>query len=323
VNRPLAVVTGAACLLAVAACSSPSERTARAPADPGPHPVVAVPQAERILDSVDVALNGSAGNPAAAGARIAGPYKQILAVRKPRPSGTAAPTATPSAAQRTRLVIPLGGGWPRFFVAVTTLPNQPTPMMRVLVSASPRTPYGLWGELTMLPGATLPEVAPAEEGAPAATRAPGSTRPAPADALARYADVLAKGSASRNAKQFAPSVFTDQVTASSAADRRLLAKVATVTTTHTVVPGAVFALATADGGTLVIGEIRQTVKIAIKRGSGTVKVSDPQVARLAGKTRFSKRINRTALEVVALRIPPSGAVTVVAAEKANVAITGS
>ena len=118
-------------------------------------------------------------------------------------------------------------------------------------------------------------------------------------------------------------MFTAQVTASIAADRKLLAKVATVTTTRTPVPGAVFALATADGGTLVIGEIRQTVTIAIKRGAGTVKVSDPQVARLAGRSRFSKQINRTALEVVALRIPPSGAVTVVAAEKANVAITGS
>jgi hypothetical protein len=161
------------------------------------------------------------------------------------------------------------------------------------------------------------------QGAPAATRAPGGTQPRPADALARYADLLAKGSASRYAREFAPSLFTDQVTAGTAADRKKLAKVATVTTTHTAVPGALFTLATADGGTLVIGEIRQTVTIAIKRGSGTVKVTDPQVARLAGRSRFSKQIHRTALEVVALRIPPSGAVTVVAAEKAYVAITGS
>jgi len=330
-NRGRAATTGLgvvpALALALAACSAQPTRTAQAPADPGPHPVVAVSQAERILDTVDATLAQAAGDPAAAGPRVAGPYKQILGaqVKARHELGKAAPgpVAPGGAGERTRLVIPLGTGWPRFFVSVTSAPTQGTPLMRVLVCSDARAPYALWGELTMLPGATLPGVAPAEQGAPAPSQTPGGRQPAPAAAIDQYAHVLSKGTDSRFSAQFARSPFTDHVLARTAADRKALAKVATVQSTHTAVPGTVYALGTADGGSLVIGVIKQSVTISIKRGSGTVKVSDPQVAALAGRSRFAKRINRTAMEVVALLVPPHGPLTVVAAEKADVAITGS
>lgn len=198
-------------------------------------------------------------------------------------------------------------------------------MLQVLTSPSARAPYALWAELTMLPGATLPAVAAAAEGAPQLSPQAASFLVTPQQAVAEYADVLSNGAKSRYAARFARNTFTDQVVGRVSADRAALARVATVAAVHRPVPGAVYALSTADGGALVIGEIRQQVSITVKPKAGTVKVSDPNIAALAGRSQFAKRAVRTAVEVVALRVPPPGTapVTVVAALKADVAVSGT
>lgn len=295
--------------------------TATAPPDTGPHPVVAGKQATVILDRIDRAVTTGADAD-----RLAGPYLQLRTalVRQAKLLKTAAPV--PAVPDRTRVLVPSGTGWPRFFLAVGTAPKAPTPTLRLLVSPDPRKPYALFSETLMLPGVTLPEIA--GDGAAEAldpTSASGLKR-SPDDAVFQYADLLVRGAASPQAKEYGKDVFSAQVSGQVTKDRTALAKVATVTARQKVEPGTTYAVRTADGGALVFSQLTETVVFAVKKDAGTIKVSDPRTAALAGKSVFAKQVVRTSTELVTLYVPPasgSGTITVVGAQKADLSITGT
>lgn len=312
----LAVATLAVLTLAGCAGGDPA-LTARPPADAATHPVVAGKQATDILDKVDAAVTGTAEP-----ARVTGPYLQIRTARAKQAAARKLTVPAVTVPTRTRVVVPSSTTWPRFFLAVGSRPKAPTPIVRLLVSTGPRAPYGLWAETSMLPGARLPEVAPDGEALPPTTTE-GLLR-SPADALAHYAGLLTQGAAAPDAKLFAPNAFTSQVTAQVAADRKALAAVATLTAGHAVRPGTTFAVRTADGGALVVGELVETVTLKVKPDAGTITVKDPDVAALAGRGTFSKQVVRTSAELLTLYIPPkSGTITLVAAQKADLAVAGT
>ena len=314
------IATAALIALLLAGCGSEQPLVAKPAADTRTHPVVAARQATGILDRIDSAL-GSADP-----ARVGGPYLEIRTARRKQAQARKLTSPTPPAPGRTRLVVPSSTGWPRFFLAVGQRTGQSTPSLRLLLSQQARAPYQLWADLVMLPGATLPEMPPVDPGAEAlAPSGPADLLRSPLDALTRYADVLTRGPASPDAKSFAPNTFTTQVTGQQQTDRTGLAKIATVTATHAVVPDTVFAVRTADGGALVVGRLQQKVSIVVKPDAGTVKVSDLDLAALAGRSVFRKSVTRVSAELVALYVPPAGStlIDVIAAEKADLTVTGS
>ena len=197
-------------------------------------------------------------------------------------------------------------------------------MLQILTSAAARSPYGLWGQPVMLPGATLPEVAAPDSGAPVVAPDASGLVLAPKDVLPGYASYLNDAARAKGSDNFKRGTFSDQIENRLAADKKALKAVADVSSTHTVVTGDPLALRTKDGGALVIGALRQTYKITVKKGKGQVQVSDPDLAALdGGKKTFSKSFTRTAIEVLVFRVPPrgSGPITVIAAQKGDVAAT--
>jgi hypothetical protein len=294
------------------------------PAEADSYPMVAGQQAGKVLATLDAESSSGTG-PAN---RLTGPYLQILSARRKQAAANKQPQPIPAAPSNTSLVIPAGSTGPRFFLAVGERAGQSTPALRLLVSSNARVPFALWADLVMLPGATLPAVAAPTQGAPVLAGTDGTGLvSSPADALSRYADMLTRGAASPDAAAFATNTFTTQVSAQQQKDSTSLAKVAAVTSTHTAAPAPapIFAVRTADRGALVIGQLNQKVSIVLKPGAGTVKVDDPDVAALAGKSQFSKQVTRIATEVVALYLPPAGGgqIQVIAAEKADVAVAGT
>jgi hypothetical protein len=323
--------------LLLAGCGSSPERVADPAPDPLAHPVVAVGQAGTVLDSVESALltgvdptatERAATSPAKpADARLIGPFRElaladarIAAERKVKP-------AAPAKVDRLRLIVPSTKSWPRFFVAVGNTSTSSTPVLRVLASASPRDPYGLWAEALMLPGATLPETAPATTGSALVAPDAGGLVATPKEALSGFAGYLNAGAESTASKQFRRSVFSDQLLQRLAGDRKALKAVATVDSKHTVAdPGAIgaaepLALRTVDGGALVFGELKQDYVITVKKGKGAVAVTDNDLAALAGgQKKIKKTLTRTAVEIVVLHVPPrgKGLITVIAAQKGDV-----
>jgi hypothetical protein len=314
--------------LALTACAGP--QTPTPPAAQGPHAVVVPRQAERILDQVDAALARATGrrDAAALAPRVVGPaHEQLtadIAVQRAlkRPGTAAAPVTS------SRLLLPRAGSWPRWFVAAGTSPAEPTPVVRLLWSRSARAPYGLWGELALLPGASLPEVGQ-QSGAEVLSPDAGSGLVmSPRAVLQRYATVLTGTATAQVRKQFAPDDFQSQLADRLVADRKSLGtkSVADVTTEQRQTRHGIHALRTSDGGALVFGALEQVYLVKVRPGKGSVLVRDRELAALFGNGRITRELRRTSSEVLAFHVPPAGSsrpVQLVAAGKADVRAAGA
>lgn len=320
-----AALAGAAMTAALlAGCGGSSARTASAPEDPGPHPVVTVPQAQKVLDAIDQSVEAGVAerDVQSFGARVVDPFLTLAKARFAIETATKA-SATPVApVERTRLIVPEQGTWPRFFLSVGSSSAQATPVLRLLRSSDARSPYGLSAELTMLPGATLPAAADAEDGAPVLAATDATLVTPPGEVLTRYADVLTKGDASEFAAHFDKDVYREQTSSRVGRDTTALASVATVAVAHEAVPESVVAVGLEDGSALVLGEIRQRYTITVKPRAGTVSAT-ADIAALAGRSSFATTLVRTSTAVVAFVVPPEGAVTPIAVQAGPVAVTGS
>lgn len=326
----LASTVVAVLVLGSAGCGG-SPGGASAARDPvGPHPVVIAAQAKGILDKVSSAAAaatsaGSAGSAPGLGPRMVGPQREALVASlglpaRLRPDGPATDLAW------QRLLVPARTGWPRWFVAVGSSTSRSTPVVWVLESSQARAPYGLWGELAMLPGAQLPEVARADRGAPELSGDATGLLMSPNDVVSGYADVLAAGNGSRYAGSFAPDVFRDQVLRKAAGDRVQLLRLRGGVTSQHVVQGTPLALRTADGGALVIAALTETYTVKVPADAGSVTVGDPAVSALAGRASFTRQVVQTSSELVAFSVPPAsggGQVRVVAAAKTHLSASGT
>ncbi|MBI4944727.1 MAG: hypothetical protein HY830_28650, partial [Actinobacteria bacterium] len=282
------------------------------------------------------AANGS-GRVADAQGRVVGPYARRLAAelkiraKEGTPSATASATAGATASPtstagmaRDRLVLTRQAGWPRFFVVAGSAPGRPTPVVRVLVSPTARDPYGVWAEPVLLPGASLPGVPAAAQGAEVLTADATGLVATPEQVAKGYADVLTNSTKSASSKLFAPDEFRRQVSSRVAEDRRGVAAVGSVTSTHTLLPDGLLAFRSADGGAVVVAAVEQKYTVTVKAGAGSVRVDD-RLEALGGRRSYAKKLERTSVEVVVLTVPPAGGglVRVVAASKDDVAVSGS
>ena len=309
--------------LTLAGCTASSHQVADPPADTSAHPVVALGQAGSVLNAVQAALvRGVTAKDTAStvDARLVGPFRDLELAQARIAAELKTKAATPSTVQQPRLIVASSQAWPRFFIAVGTTNDAATPVLRVLLSAAPRSPYGLWAEATMLPGATLPLTAPETTGSAVLPADAGGLVATPKEVLSGYAGYLNAGAKTTQSRQFRRGVYSDQLLQALAADRKELKAVATVSSTHTPGPGAPLALRTADGGALVIGELQQNYVITIKKGKGSVTVDKNLAALAGGQKKIKKSLTRTAVEVVVFHVPPrgKGVITVIAAQKGDV-----
>jgi len=327
---PFAVSLFAASLLAAAlgGCSA----VPATPSDPDPggaHPVVTPRQAVQILGTLDASLLRAAAAKDAAqfDGRVVGPEQQVLTASYKVLRTLGQPAVAPPAPSRPRLLLPTAGGWPRWFVAAGASPNTPTPVLRVMWSTNARAPYGLWSQLNLLPGVTLPEVASPTVGAAALGSDVAGLVQTPVAVLMHYTELLNRGDASAYRSQFAADEYRTQLNEQLKSDRAAFSSkaVGVVVAEHTVSRDPVFALATMDGGALVIGRVDQKYSVTVAAGKGSVRL-DQQLAALAGVQTVSKKLDRTAVETLAFYVPRAGStapIALLAASKGDVAATAS
>jgi hypothetical protein len=326
-SRGLGVVAALTLVVALPGCSA-GERVAAAPAAAPAHPAVTPLQAVQILGTVDAAIvRGVQGrDPEQLGNRAQGPAHEAIAAAITVQAALKQPPSVPPSPNRPRLMLTLAGPWPRWFAAAGSSPSSSTPLLRVLTSPGARTPYGLWGQLSLLPGAALPEVASATMGAPVLGAAATGLAATPADTVARYAELLNRGDASPYAAQFATDTYRTELTSQLGTDRAAFQKVGVgeVLAQHTASKDAPLAMRTKDGGALVIGRIDQRYTATVSPGRGSVRL-DPQLAVLVGKPSIAVSLERRSVQVLAFYVPPvgtTGPITLLAASKSDVSATG-
>jgi hypothetical protein len=286
-------------------------------------------QAERILDAVDAALARAtaARDVKALEPRVVGPARRQVAAQLTVQRALGVKGTAAAAVASSRLLLPRAAGWPRWFVAAGTTPAEPTPVVRVLRSPSAREPYGLWAQLALLPGASLPEVGQEDGAATLPAGAASGLVHSPRDVFRRYATLLTDTAPASVRKEFAPDDFREQLAARLVADRKSLGTraVARVTSEQLQTEDGILALRTSDGGALVIGTLEQVYAVEVARSKGSVAIKDKELAALFGSGRITRELRRTSLEILAFHVPRAGAgdpIRLVAASKADVAASG-
>ncbi len=209
--------------------------------------------------------------------------------------------------------------WPRVVLVSTKQPANLVGTARILVlrQDSPRDQYRLWGSAGLGSGMAVPETTVPSVGSPMLPSDDGNLVMKPSDVLPQYADLLKNGSASEYAASF---VGTDQdgMRAGIEALRaKILAKVGTgpgeYAETFAASEEPAIALATADGGALVIGRLTTTVVV---KGI-EIAADDPMLVRVAALSGGTLASSMTWIytDVVAFKVPPAadpGPVVVVA-----------
>jgi len=311
----------------LAACSQPLPTPTPDALPATTPPALSVQQAERILGEVhatlaeaDAQLSAEALAP-----RVSGPAASFRTAeyRLAAAAGTAdALTAVPQGAQT--LVLPTSETWPRTMMVVTEPPADLTaPLLLTLVQDGPRDPYYLWSWVRLFPGVETPALAQPEVGSAPVEADSADLAVAPADVMAQYVDVVTN----REQSQFA-GVFTDDPLRAGIWQTRdafvgVVGANGSLAETYTPHPAGVRALATADGGAIVVGTMVSTTSITLV--DSTLKIGD-QTAVLLGTDTVKSSLSITWLSVVAFVVPPAGSdaqIQVLGGEHARTQVTGA
>lgn len=322
---PAAVALGL--VLTLGACATPPPEPQPEAVPAVPPPALTVAQSTNVLDDVGAVLAAGDATFDATGlpARLMGPaldVRRLEYARATATGGTRLPTALPTDAQAT--VVPNTTEWPRTQLVVTEQPDTlEAPRILVLRQEAPREPYKLWGWARLGPGVQMPATADPTLGS--ATVAPDSTAllVPPASVLPQYADVLANGDASGNAATYPQDFFRQTIEAARANMQAAVAPVGTVAETYVPRAEEPVALATADGGALVVGAIDTTTTLAIAEPGIDL---DPTTAALAGKPRVTSSLVSTWADVLVFYVPPADSETkqvqLLAGEHARTSVAG-
>ena len=324
--RAARALVAALLLATLAACSTPlpvpQPDAVPAATPPGLSPA----QAERVLDEVADALAEAdeAGDATLLEPRVTGPAATIRAVEYALAAAgdEDAVTAIPPGAQT--LVLPTTDTWPRTFFVVTEPPEDlQAPLLLTLTQESPRDQYRLWSWARLFPGVVMP--ATTEPGLGSAPVEPDSADLAvpPEEVVARYVDVLTHRDESEYAEAFTPDPLRQGIAQTKDAFVGVVGQNGSLAETYQPDEAGTLAIATADGGAIVVGTVRTVTTITL--ADSTLKIAD-QTAVLLGSDTVRSTLEIQWLSVVAFAVPPAGSdepITVLGAEHSRVQVTGS
>jgi hypothetical protein len=230
-------------------------------------------------------------------------------------------TPIPAAAQT--IVAPTTQEWPRTVMVITEPPaDLQAPLLLTLVQDSPREQYRLWAWARLFPGVEVPATAQPQVGSAPVEATADTLAVAPADVIAQYVDVLTNGAASAHAAAFTEDPMRAGIAALRDALTAGVVDKGTVTETYQAYDGGPYAIATADGGAIVVGAVQTLSTITLT--DSTLTIGD-QTAAFLGKTTVGSNLAISWLSVVAFAVPPAGStdpITVRGAGHARIQVTG-
>ncbi len=230
-------------------------------------------------------------------------------------------TPIPQAAQT--IIAPATQAWPRTVMVVTEPPEDlQAPLLLTLVQDSPRDQYRLWSWSRLFPGVEMPATAQPEIGsAPVEVDADTLAVP-PDEVVARYVDVLTQGDASEFVGAFTEDPLRAGIVALRDALSAGVVDKGTLTETYQPYDTGPHAIATADGGAIVVGAVQTVTTITLV--DSTLTIGD-ETASLLGRQTVASNLAITWLSVVVFAVPPAGSeepVQVLGAEHSRTQVTG-
>jgi hypothetical protein len=222
------------------------------------------------------------------------------------------------------LAISSGRAWPRSILATTLDRTSSTRHLHLLVSSAASRPFVLAASVPMAAGTAVPALGRLAEGAaPVGSLTRGD--PAATTVLTAYTKALAYPRPTRTALVTTKDPLALDLTANAAAQTKALGALAALTQSHALAAGPAgrpIGFALAGGGAVVFGQLLRTDTVTLKPTAKEV-VLPADIARLAQRTKVTRRVTVRTLEDLVIVIPEAGPATVIGAEEQRVDATGS
>ncbi|MGO4132303.1 hypothetical protein ACWDHH_00695 [Janibacter hoylei] len=207
------------------------------------------------------------------------------------------------------LAVSRGTDWPRAVLA--TSQTDDVQYLHVLVAPAVDKPYTLFADVPMASGASVPALAPIEEGSPV------KVSKAPSQDVTAAADAWAKGVAYPASKAPADVSVSDGFSAAlkknAKATSKDLGKLATYRQSQAIADGQSVEFELADGGSLTFLPMTRTDTITATSKLKELKIEQPALKREIDRSSVKKSLTVKHAETVAFVTPPEGKARVVGA----------
>lgn len=305
-------VAGGAVVVALLAGCAPAELPQPDP-DPvaeTPAPVLDAARTERILQEVADAL--AAGDEAqdveAMSSRVIGPARDIRQAEyrlAEETDGDAAPG--PLTTEPQVEAVAATTEFPRTAMVITQVPEGANlPLLMALTQGSARQQFALWGWVELFPGIETPALVHPDTGSAQVPNDATGLVAAPAEVVERYAEALTdpEGEA---ADLFAEDPFATSVREGVTGLDDAVEAGGEATLGAEAGDDGPVALATADGGAIVMGEITTATTIR-KTVAGATVTAGGALGRLLGEdAEVRGTVTGTSLVLLAFYVPPADA----------------
>lgn len=301
-----ALALAAGCL---AACAQELPQPDPAPAAQTPSAALDADRLERILGEVQATVDEAdeALDPALLEERVAGPAleKRTAEYALAKASeGEYAPTPLTMDTQVD--AVAATESFPRTVVSVSQIPEGGNlPLLTVLRQEDARSQYKLWGWAELFPGVEMPPTATPDTGSPEVPADAEGLVLSPEQTVAAFAERLGNPDA-ENADLFTEDPFTESYRNRVAEWNTLIEAAGEASASAAPGPHGVAALATVDGGAVVVGTVAWDLTIRKTVAGSTLRMGADIGALMGDDTEVRGTVTGRYLATVAFYVPPAG-----------------
>lgn len=292
------------------ACAPDVPQPAPAPEAATPAPALDAERLERIhaevqetVDAADAALD-----PALLEGRVAGPaltQRTAEYALAQASGGEYAPTPLTTQTQVDTVAATVD--FPRSVLSVSQVPEGSNlPLLTVLRQEDPRDQYALWAAVELFPGAEVPATATPAVGSATVAPDAGGLVLSPEQTVASFAARL-QDPAAEHADQFTEDPFTEGFRNRVAQWDELIEAAGEAGATAAPGPNGLTALATTDGGALVVGDVAWDLVIRKTVPGSTLRMGADIGALMGEDTEVRGTVTGRYLLTVAFYVPAEGA----------------
>lgn len=302
-----------AAALTLGGCAVPVPEFTPPPADTQAFPVLDEGRLERVLISINETLReaDAAADKKELSDRVTGRAAQMrgweYSLAKATVKAEMEEPYTPQALSTDPAVSAIAATdeWPREIMVITDPPEGGNvPLLMMLRQESPRENYTLRGWVRLLPGVTTPQMHATASGSEQLEPDAEGLLLTPEETVEAYADVLNKGSKSKQVKKFSKDAYRELLTEERKALKESL-EVAGKITHSTSAAGETMALSTFDGGAIVFGGMK-TEQVYEKTVTGAkMRVGDIVSAKNGGEAEVETTLTAVYQHMVAFYVPPA------------------
>ncbi|MFC7406286.1 hypothetical protein [Georgenia alba] len=250
-----------ATLLAGCATELPQPRPEQPPQTPPP--ALDEDRLQRVLSEVEgtIAQGDEENDGQRLGPRIMGPAADTRRAEYALARATDGNTSpAPLITDANVTSVAASDSWPRPAMVITDVPEgENLPLLLGLVQPNPRDPYALWGWVTLFPGIQLPGMDRIETGSPVLEPDAEGLAATPEQVVDRYVNVFNNGDDSDFADAFAEDPYRTSSHETTDELSEAIEAAGEASVEAEVGDDGPLALATAEGGAIVISELRSTL----------------------------------------------------------------